>query len=131
VLWCDGLKIELTNPWALFHDCTFVTMWRRLIVTKHEYKKKRKDEAIQLQTWTGPEGSRRLRLPYFKTIGTWRWQGCQPYAPAGFTLQEIFLVLICCIRCGPDEERILLFPGRTELVTLVKTGSRAGRTHSQ
>ena len=20
--------------------------------------------------WTGPEGSRRLRLPYFKTIGT-------------------------------------------------------------
>ena len=25
----------------------------------------------------------------------------------------------------------MLFPGRTELVTLVKTGSRAGRTHSQ
>ena len=26
---------------------------------------------------------------------------------------------------------LMLFPGRTELVTLVKTGSRAGRTHSQ
>jgi hypothetical protein len=27
-------------------------------------------KAIPLQAWTGPEGSRRLRLPYFKTIGT-------------------------------------------------------------
>jgi hypothetical protein len=26
-----------------------------------------------------------LRLPDFKTIGTWRWQGCQPYAPTAFT----------------------------------------------
>jgi hypothetical protein len=34
---------------------------------------------------TGPEGSRRLRLPDFKTIGIWRWQGYQPYAPATFT----------------------------------------------
>jgi hypothetical protein len=29
-----------------------------------------KAKAIPLQAWTGPEGSRRLRLPYFKTIGT-------------------------------------------------------------
>jgi len=29
-------------------------------------------KAIPLQAWTGPEGSRRLRLPDFKTIGTWR-----------------------------------------------------------
>jgi hypothetical protein len=29
-----------------------------------------KDKAIPLQTWTGPEGSRRLRLPDFKTIDT-------------------------------------------------------------
>jgi hypothetical protein len=27
-------------------------------------------EAIPLQAWTGPEGSRKLRLPYFKTIDT-------------------------------------------------------------
>ena len=32
-----------------------------------------KGKAIPLQAWTGPEGSRRLRLPEFKTIGTWRW----------------------------------------------------------
>jgi hypothetical protein len=29
-----------------------------------------KVKAIPLQAWTGPEGSRRLRLPDFKTIGT-------------------------------------------------------------
>ena len=29
-----------------------------------------KDKTIPLQAWTGPEGSRRLRLPDFKTIGT-------------------------------------------------------------
>ena len=43
---------------------------------------------------TGPGGSKRFRLPDFKTICTWRWQGCQPYASAAFTSQEIFLVLI-------------------------------------
>jgi hypothetical protein len=34
---------------------------------------------------TGSEGCRRLRLSYFKTTGTLRWPGCQPYAPAAFT----------------------------------------------
>ena len=29
-----------------------------------------KGKVIPLQAWTGPEGSRRLRLPDFKTIGT-------------------------------------------------------------
>jgi len=29
-----------------------------------------KGEAIPLQAWTGPEGSRRLRFPDFKAIGT-------------------------------------------------------------
>jgi hypothetical protein len=29
-----------------------------------------KVRTIPLQAWTGPEGSRRLRLPDFKTIGT-------------------------------------------------------------
>jgi len=30
-------------------------------------------KAIPLQAWTGPEVSRKLRLPDFKTIDTWRW----------------------------------------------------------
>jgi hypothetical protein len=29
-----------------------------------------KGKAIPLQAWTGPEGSRNLRLPDFNTIGT-------------------------------------------------------------
>jgi hypothetical protein len=45
-----------------------------------------KGKAIPLQAWTGPEGSRMLRLPDFKKIGTQRWQDCQYYAPAAFTL---------------------------------------------
>jgi len=34
------------------------------------YKVKGKGKAIPLQAWTGPESSRRLRLPDFKTFGT-------------------------------------------------------------
>jgi len=36
-------------------------------------KGKGKGKTIPLQAWKGPEGSRRLRLPDFKTIGTRRW----------------------------------------------------------
>jgi hypothetical protein len=31
---------------------------------------KGKGKATSLEAWTGPKGSRRLRLPDFKTIGT-------------------------------------------------------------
>jgi hypothetical protein len=33
-------------------------------------QRKCKGKAIPLQAWTGPQDSRRLRLPDFKTIGT-------------------------------------------------------------
>ena len=33
-------------------------------------KVKGKGKAIPLQAWTGPEGSRRLKLPDFKTVGS-------------------------------------------------------------
>jgi hypothetical protein len=33
-------------------------------------KGKGKGKAIPLRVWTGPEGSRKLRLPDFKTIDT-------------------------------------------------------------
>ena len=29
-----------------------------------------KGKSVPLQAWTGPEGSRRLSLPHFKTVGT-------------------------------------------------------------
>jgi hypothetical protein len=49
-----------------------------------------KCKAIPLQPWTGPEDSRRFRLPDFKTINTCRWQGCHPYASAAFTPRRYF-----------------------------------------
>ena len=48
----------------------------------------------QWSFWTGRVGSWRQSLSDFKTIGTSRWQACQPYAPAAFTPLEICLVLI-------------------------------------
>jgi hypothetical protein len=48
----------------------------------------RKVKAIPLQALTGIECSRRMRLTDFKTIGTCKWQSCQPYAPAAFTPRE-------------------------------------------
>ena len=36
----------------------------------NQQQRKGKGKAIPLQAWTGPEGSRRSRLPDFKTIGT-------------------------------------------------------------
>ena len=39
-------------------------------VQKLKGKGKGKGKAIPLQSWTGPEGSRRFRLPDFKTIST-------------------------------------------------------------
>jgi hypothetical protein len=52
------------------------------------------------RAWTGPYGCRRLRLPDFQTVDTLRQYGCQPYAPAAFILQEIFLVLISVRGCN-------------------------------
>ena len=44
-----------------------------VVVFSHLHCIKGKGKAIPLLAWTGPEGSRKLRLPDFKTFGTWRW----------------------------------------------------------
>jgi hypothetical protein len=38
-----------------------------------------------VQSWTGPYGSKSLRLPDFLKNDTWNSQGCQFYATAAFT----------------------------------------------
>jgi len=48
----------------------WITAYTSFLV--HQFSSSVKGKAIPLQAWTGPEGSR-LRLPDFKTIGTWRW----------------------------------------------------------
>jgi len=40
------------------------------ILAKTSSRNVKKGKAIPLQAWTGPEGSRRMRLPNFKTIDT-------------------------------------------------------------
>jgi hypothetical protein len=49
-----------------------VTLFSETIPTHNIYliNVKGKGKAIPLQALTGPDGSRRLRLPDFKTIGT-------------------------------------------------------------
>jgi hypothetical protein len=46
------------------------TLCDNLIIIQRFPIKRHKVKAIPLEAWTGPEGSRRLRLPDFKTIGT-------------------------------------------------------------
>jgi hypothetical protein len=71
-----------------------------------KYKGKDTGTIIPVQTWTGPEGCRKLRLPDFKTISTGRWYFCQAYAPATFGPQEIFLVRIS-VRGWVDPKAIV------------------------
>jgi hypothetical protein len=80
---CFGNKLSIT--------ITFISSTERFW-TVHTFWEGSRAKAIPVQAWTGSESPRRLRFPDFKTICTW-W--CyQPYSPAAFSLQDIFLVLI-------------------------------------
>ena len=46
-----------------------------------------KCKAVPLQSWTGHEGSGRLRLPWFQDNRHMKVVSCQPYAAANFTSQ--------------------------------------------
>jgi hypothetical protein len=46
-------------------------------------------KAIPLQDWTGPYGSRTLRLPEFPDNRHMMVARCQPYAPAAFTHRRL------------------------------------------
>ena len=61
------LVVPSARPWK------FLELGQNHLVLKRwglRFYIKGKGKAIPLQAWTGPEVSRRLRLPDFKTIGT-------------------------------------------------------------
>ena len=47
------------------------TCWRPVRGNRRTRRRINKSKAVPLQAWTGPEGSRKLRLPGFMTVGTW------------------------------------------------------------
>ena len=61
-----------TNPSAHKQAALYV-IWVPYTVASHLKILIPVGKAIPLQAWRGPEGSRRLRLPDFKTVGTLRW----------------------------------------------------------
>jgi len=66
-----------------------------ILVSKHvSSKSKIKGKEIPIQAWTSLQGSRRLRLPNFKTIARWRWLRLSALSAGRLYPQEIFLVPI-------------------------------------
>jgi len=67
-----GVKLEPSQNHSKNTRATYgESMKSRNYTKKHPFwEVKGKGKAIPLQAWTGPEGSRRLRLLDFKTIGT-------------------------------------------------------------
>ena len=68
---------NIDTAFQILYEVTLI--WQLLMVVsvrgeKHrqafENRVKRKGKAIPLRAWTDPEGSRRLRFPDFKTVGT-------------------------------------------------------------
>jgi len=51
-------------------SCTDLVRDEEVLQRVKEERNIVKGRAIPLQAWTGPEGSRWLRLPDFKTVGT-------------------------------------------------------------
>ena len=73
VVWdsCVGLQTVTAEgrKWRISDKIIFALLALLFHVNIMLYSKAK---ATPLQAWTGPEGSRRLRLPDFKTVDTWR-----------------------------------------------------------
>jgi hypothetical protein len=64
-------KHETTNPAHIHAACQPSNLnLIGLDRNTYFYTHKSKGKAIPVRAWTGPEGSRKLRLPDFKAIGT-------------------------------------------------------------
>ena len=75
-------KRQLLREWTIhFHDCKKHIPLCKLAQLRKVYVNYslmwtvqcRTQGAVQNNSWTGLEGSRRLRFPDFNKVGTWRW----------------------------------------------------------
>jgi hypothetical protein len=81
-------KSEQRRRWLIGNHVLPFAMWYRAVRRRRKAKwishilhrncllkhfVEGKGKWTPLQTWTRPEVSRRLRLPDFKTIGSWKW----------------------------------------------------------
>jgi len=69
IMWLSASAVFGT-PVSWLVGCRFLYQRLRRLFDCFRGKGKGKGKAVPLQAWTGPEGSRRLRLPDFKTIRT-------------------------------------------------------------
>jgi len=76
----DNEPTDSITAWSIFktaqhstHHTPYTFLETTNWLTLGYHRCKGKGKAIILQAWTSPEGFRRLRLPDFKTIGTWKW----------------------------------------------------------
>ena len=65
------------------------------LITKYKFVLcKGKGNAVPFTGLEWPRGFQEVKVPRSHDNSTRWWQGCRPYAPAAFTPQEMFLVLI-------------------------------------
>jgi len=64
------LKILTLSSQYIFSLLLFVVNNKNYFVSNSVYHNINKVNTIPLQAWTGPEGSRRMSFPDFKTIST-------------------------------------------------------------
>jgi hypothetical protein len=62
------MVVLIRRNFSIFY--TMMQNIRTVVSVAYRVERSKKGKAIPLQAWTGPEGSKRLRLPDFKTIGT-------------------------------------------------------------
>jgi len=67
------VEFYLTRNFSGLNSIQYFYLKRRKNMTIMNVVCKGKGKAIPLLAWTSLGSSRKLRFPYFKTIGTWRW----------------------------------------------------------
>jgi hypothetical protein len=76
------------SAWVLTRQITRYSPLRTYVYISVSYIKVKQSHYRSGQA----RGSRSLKLPDIKTIGTRKWKGCQPYAPVAFTPGYSFLL---------------------------------------